>query len=79
MASPEPAPARATSASALDLRDAVRAVLRSDNRPWSGARIASRVQEANPLATREQVYDTLYRHADLFRKTNRGWELVTHG
>lgn len=60
-----------------DLRDAVHAVLRADRRPWSGARIATQIQERDPGVTREEVYDTLYRHAELFHKTNRGWELVS--
>jgi hypothetical protein len=54
----------------------VRSVLRADTRPLTGARIASLVQETAPEATREQVYETLYRSTDLFRKTSHGWELV---
>lgn len=69
-----PAPGRGVG---RDLRDAVHAVLRADRRPWSGARIATQIQERDPGVTREEVYDTLYRHAELFHKTNRGWELVS--
>jgi hypothetical protein len=69
--------ARTTRTTSQDLREVVRAILQADKRPLSGARIASQVQETNPQATREQVYDTLYRAADLFRKTSQGWELVT--
>jgi hypothetical protein len=59
-----------------DLGDAVRTVLRTDTRPWSASRIAARLQEVDPLATRQEVYDTLFYHADLFRKTGHGWELI---
>jgi len=72
-----PAEATPTGPGRRDLREQVRVVLHTDNRPWSGARIASRLQEADPLATREEVYNTLHRHSDLFRRTGHGWELIS--
>ena len=60
-----------------DLGEAMCGVLRTDTRPWSASRIAARLQEVDPLATREEVYDTLYHRADLFRKTGHGWELTS--
>ena len=59
-----------------DLGEAVLHVLRTDRRPWSASRIAARLQEADPLTPRKDVYDTLWHHPDLFRRTGHGWELT---